>query len=204
MKRRILTLLLCLLGAGTLGGGAYLSWWMTPPPMPRSLEEGIALFSSPRYQRLSEPQRQRYVERLGELTEQVPREMRAEAFRKAFRDESLRPAARDALTSMLMDRGRQFVKGDQATRDRLVNEALIAGRLMRGMRRRGPRTRAPGADSAADSPGDPEARRARRQEQMERGKQWIQERIERGNPQQQAYFMEYVRAIRKRREQEKQ
>ncbi len=194
MKRWTWTIVSLVLGLAVLAGGVYLTQRWKPPPMPATVEEAIVLMTSPGYQRLTQPQKQRYVERLSELAQAMPAQQRAEVFRKAMRDESSRPAMREAMTSMMLEQARSFVAGDAATRQRLVDQALAAGAMMRRGGGGGPRPEGPGP-SNEDRParqGDPD-----RRAEM---KQWIQDRIERGNPQQQAYMFEYMRAVRQRRE----
>lgn len=88
-----------------LTAGGALAWYFTPPALPTTLEEAIAVANSPRYKRLSKDQKEPYLdvirERFGSLDREERRKMLGD-------DEAARNMARDAMRGMWMGRMKAF------------------------------------------------------------------------------------------------
>jgi hypothetical protein len=104
-RRRKITrvTVLALTAAVVLGGGAFTAWYLTPPALPTTIEEAVAVASSPRYKRLSDKQKQPYLDVVREQFGSLDREERRAMI---GRDEDTRDMARDAMRSMM----RQYMK----------------------------------------------------------------------------------------------
>ncbi len=182
IRRILLTMCLLVASVGVLGAGVYLVWLRTPPPMPATIDEAVALIDSPRFARLAESRRQPYVQRMTELMAGMG-SLEMSALRQRFReDASLHAAARELGMSFLAEQARRYVHASEPERQLILDRAM-AMPLSRGR-----------SSSAGESD------RGRPSRQWDRSRH--QSLIERGNPQDQAYIQEFWRAIRERRRQQ--
>jgi len=189
MKKKWITMSFALLlAAGVLAGGIYLTWLRTPPPMPANVDEAIKVLSSPQYSRLSEAERQPYIQRARELGEKLSGEERSAMWKRANEDPEFRKNARDVQNDVMLQRAREFAKADPAKRKQIINTMVMMEMAARaaGKMPPGPRGGGGGGDANAAQ------RRAER-------KKWMQDKIENGNPQSQAYMSEFFKALMDRR-----
>lgn len=194
-----------LLGLGVLSGGAY-AWWLgTPPPLPTTLDESITTLTSARYQRLTEEQKEPYLEQARRLTESLSPDERRSQWEKMRQNPEQQRAMREAQGDMMLLRAKEFAMADPIRRTQIVDQAIGMMEMGRGATTRPARE---GGDRAArannpDRPDRPEMseeeRAKQREKRMAEGKSRIQKRIEKGNPQRQAYMSEFFKAVRERR-----
>ncbi len=175
----------------------------------------MSLVKSARFQRLSEAEREPYVERMRELAETMTPEQREKGWEMMRADPELRKEVQKVQSQAMGLRFREFAKADPQRRLAILDEdiqkmeAMRAGGAMMG--RRGPggsgnpnggaarpsrpegENRPPQSNSAAPS-GQPSATNRR-----EERKKMFQDRIQTGDPQDQAYMGEYFKALMERR-----
>lgn len=181
MKRKIGIAMLTLVASGVLAGGIYLVWLRLPPKMPANVQEAMALMNSPQYRRLSEQERQPYLERMRQLGESLTAEERKALWEKGRNDPEFRKNAREAQSNVMLQRAREFAQADSVTRRNILDKIIA----MQEMAPRG------GGGNPGPRPGND----ANRQERQK----WFQDRIEHGNPQAQAYMSEFFKALIERR-----
>ena len=155
-----------------LVAGIATAWYLTPPPMPTTLEQSQALAQSIRFHRLSDEQKQPYLDRIREQFGSLDRDARRALLNE---DERLRTLMRSAWFQMFEQRVRQFGLADQEERRQMVEQ-------FSQMRRRS------GPDRRPQRNWDPAAMRNR-----------MSDRLANGNPQVTAYIGEMVRERRRQR-----
>lgn len=192
MKKWIFPSVLMVLAATVLAAGGYWVWLRTPPAMPQNMDQALALVQSPRFTRLSESRKDAYYEKIRELGEAMSPEDRRAMWDKVRDNDQLRDAAREVHTEAMMDRAKDFALADAATKTRILDQFIGMTEAMRQNMPRppqtgnGPRETRSDADRAAD---------------RQRRKEWMQNQITKGNPQKQAYMMEFMKAMSERRKQ---
>ncbi len=187
MKRNILVLVLVLVASGVLGAGIYVTRLVTPPPMPQTIDDALAVIKSPRFTRLPVDRKLSYAERFRQLVRDLDEQQRRQLWEQFRQDEALRQAQRDLMQQMMIERARQFAMAGEAQRQQILDQFI--GRMQAGRGRWGGR-------------GD----RERTPEEQQRRDQWrdrmmtsMQERAATGNPQHDAYVGEFFKAMRSRR-----
>jgi hypothetical protein len=188
-----------LLAAASLSGGGYYLWLTTPPPMPTTLPEAMELIQSPRYLRLPEQRRIAYLEQSRTLWEKLPSDEKRKMGSAFQKDPALREAVRTAMADQMLNQARQFAMGSETERRQLLDKVIGMQEFGRA---RWEKARAQRQAAAATQPADPQAqaqRNARRQQEREEGRKWMQNQIEHGDPQRQAYVSEFFKALRERR-----
>ena len=106
-----------------LATGGFLAWYLTAPPMPATLDEAIALANSPRYKRLSDEQKQPYLDVIREQFGSLDREQRRAMIGD---DEDARDMARDAMRAMMMQMMKNY--GAASYEERQAMAAQMPGR----------------------------------------------------------------------------
>ncbi|MCE9590594.1 MAG: hypothetical protein K8S99_08740 [Planctomycetes bacterium] len=202
-KRIIVGSLAVIIGLTVLCGGVYAWWLRTPPPMPTTIDESIALLKSPRFNRLTDDQKEPYVEQSMKLRESLSEEDRRSLMEKFRGDPELRRAAGEAGMNEMALRAREFALADPTKKVQILDQAIA---MMEMFRRGGPTTRpdggAGGGPGGGDRPPMSDADRAKwQQERQNQFQSRRQQRIEHGNPQKQAYMAEFMKALRARRQQ---
>lgn len=191
---------LALLGVASLYYGGYRWWLTTAPPMPQTIEQAVALHNDPRYQGLPPQRRAAYIARSRELYEQLDDDAKRQWRQQMREDPEARAAARDAMREQMLNRARDFTLADEAERNKILDQTInmmiaaeAAGRM---------RNRAGGNDRERPELTEEEQqqREQRRAERREQGRRQIQQMIEQGDPQRQAYVGEFFKALRERRE----
>jgi hypothetical protein len=179
LKRTILAGVLAIAAAAVLATGLYITWIRTPPPMPQSIEDAIALMDSPRYQRLNEQQRRPYTDQMFKLGQSLTPEQRA-ALRDRMKDNpAFTRNRREMGAEWMLNQARDFAKADDFKRRQVLNQIIAMQEAAAGRgERRGP----------------PREGQARAEHDA-----WMQEKIEHGDPQRQAYMSEFWKALRQRR-----
>lgn len=188
VKKKIGAVLLVLVAMIVLASGGYYAWLITPPPMPDTVEEAGALLVSARYQRLPESRRFDYMQRAAELFDKAPADQKKKMIQNARKDKNNRMAVQQAIEDRIHMEMRNYVKADDFDRRMIIDRAIGMQEMMNSRRSKTPRE---------DTP-ERQASRERRKAQFI---QKIQEKLEKGNPQHQAYFGEFVKAMMTRREQ---
>lgn len=197
-SRNILTACLAVTFGGTvLAAGTYLWWRATPPPIPTTLDESVETLASSRYLRLTEDQKQPYLEQMHRLSESLSMEQRREIWQKAGEDPEKQKAMREAGGDMMMLRAKEFATADEAKRIQILDQTIVMMEMGQRMRPGGS-----GADrgNRDDSQLSEEDRTKQREQRMAERRRSMQQRIERGNPQRQAYVSEFFKALQKRRD----
>jgi len=88
-----------------LAAGGLLAWYFTPPDLPTTMDEAIAVANSPRYKRLSDKQKQPYLDVIREQFGSLDRGQRRAMLGD---DQDARDMARDAMRAMMMKRMKAF------------------------------------------------------------------------------------------------
>lgn len=203
LKSRKVLMVLAVLAAVAIAGGGYYAWSITPPPMPKTADEAVALLKSDRFQRLSDKQKRQYRDRIAEVIGPLDPEKR----RELMRDRELRESGggRDMMRAMMLQRATAYAQADPAERQDMITQAREQfGAMMRG--RGGPRgegdgqgNRPPSGEGEERQPREEmtEAEReARRAERREQWKSHIEQWVNEGNPQESALIREYFHALR--------
>ena len=182
-------MLLLPLAVASVTLGIYFTWRATPPALPETMDDALALVRSSRYQRLPEYRRREYLSHIHGLMEGLDEEQR-QIMREAARDDPLlREALGQARRHEMMERTKDYARATPDEQLKIL-DAMI-DRMEAGRRGR-PEGQRRGADGRPPS-GDGGSRRQRAQER-------IKQRIEQGNPQHMALIGEFFRALRARRE----
>lgn len=189
IRRRIGAGLLVLLALVVLASGGYYAWLITPPPMPKTVEEAGAMLVSPRYLRLPEARRFDYMHRAAELFDKASPEQKKKMMQNARKDKNNREAVRKAFEDRINMEMRNYVLADDFDRRVIIDRAIGMQEMMNAARSKKP--------AGEDTP----ERKARHERRKAEFIQQIQEHLEKGNPQHQAYFGEFVKAMITRREQ---
>lgn len=214
MKLKFLVGILCTIAIATLIGGGYWWWLTTPPAMPETVDEAIDLVQSPRYKRLPETRRAAYMEHATQIFQEADDESK-KRIRDQVRDSpELQEAVRDAMVDRLLGMARDYAKADEFNRvtilDRVIAmQELGAQRMAQRQRERqqqggssanaGGNAPGSGAGSSSDSSETDEERRARREQRRDEFREFVEDQIETGNPQSQAYVAEFFKNLRERR-----
>lgn len=106
-----------------LAAGGYLAWYLTAPALPTTLDEAITLANSPRYKRLSDEQKQPYLDVIREQFGSLDREQRRAMIGD---DEDARDMARDAMRAMMMQMMKTY--GAASYEERQAMAARMPGR----------------------------------------------------------------------------
>jgi hypothetical protein len=191
MKRTFLVIVLCSVSIGSVAGGIYYWWLHTPPPMPKTIDDALAVVQSPRYKHLDESRRQAYLEKARAIFDALPPQDRLQVIDRVQADPTLERAVRQAREDWMVTQFRQYLAADKAKRQQILDQmiaAMEAGAQLQRLAHRG------GPD-----PGDANAQ-ARQQERMAAAKKHMQEWTETGNPQAQQYMMEFLGDLMRRRQ----
>ncbi len=200
-KKHWRLVVLVLLAIASLAGGAWMVYQRTPPPMPNSVDEAMQIYKSDRFKRLPESRQSAYYARGRELFEELDQTERRR-LREQYRDDpDARRVVRQAMMNFMFDRAKEFAAAEPDQRA-VILDGVIAmqesgfGRRPGGGGRGGPGGRRGRESSGEESDADREQRRERRRADA---RQRIQNMIETGNPQRQAYISEFFKALRERR-----
>ncbi|MEM1027203.1 MAG: hypothetical protein AAGJ38_03885 [Planctomycetota bacterium] len=180
-RRRWQTVLLASVSVLVLAGGAVFAWYLTPPAMPTTAEEAIAVAKSPRFARLSADEKRPYFDVFREQFGLNPE------LRQIWReDPELRDASREMWREMMNQRMNAFMLADFDEQQEMIAESPF-GRPRGG----GEGGRSEGNRDRGDGQGRPDAAAMRDR---------MSERISNGNPQTSAAMGEMIRARRAQRE----
>lgn len=193
MTRRNFAILLVLGATATaaVAVGGYWTWRQSPPPMPTTAQEALETLASPRFQRMPDYRQAEYTEQARRLVTEMPAADRQSLFDRVGADEATREALDRAWQNAVWQRGLEFARADTQQRIVLLDELINQQEARRLLRQQGG-----GAQRAPERPA-PDARQRRDERGRVRG--MIQERMEKGNPQQVALFGEFYRALAERR-----
>lgn len=171
-KRVLLATGLASLATVVLGGGLFLAWYLTPPAMPTTAEEAMAVAKSPRFARLSDEDKRPYYDVFREQFGLNPE------LRRVWReDPDLRDASRDMFREMMNQRLDAFILADSLEEQQAAFGENPWGRRPRG-EGRGDRPR-PDASAMRDR---------------------VSDRLANGNPQHGAAMGEMIRQRRDARD----
>lgn len=99
----------CVVGAVLmLGGGAWAMVASSPPRLPRTAQEAVAVMASGKFKGMSEQRKAQYTEEAGRLF----RGMTEEDRRSLFRDEKTREAMRAMMEERMTDAAKKFARGE--------------------------------------------------------------------------------------------
>jgi len=187
-KRWWFVTLLGVCGIVSLTGGGYYTWLRTAPPLPSTAEQALETLQSDRFKRLPESRRQAYYDRSAELWKSLDSDAQRD-LRAAMQDNTAaREAVRDMMANMMLENARKFATATEEQRQGQL-DAVIAMQELAAKRWQQ-------REEKPVETGDAE----RRQKRMENGKQRIQQWIETGNPQRQAWMGEFLKALHARRQ----
>lgn len=181
-RKRIVMSVVMAGSIAVLAGGAYFAWLLTPPALPTTSEEAIAVAKSPRFQRLSKEAKQPYYDVIREQFG-MDRELR-QVWRE---DEELRDAARDMFRQQMEAFSKAWMLAGPEQRAAMTAEMPWGGRG--GGEGRPPR--GDNADGGGDRPRDGGEMRNR-----------MSDRIANGSAQGAAAMGEMIQARRQQREQQ--
>lgn len=190
---------LALLGVASLAAGSWFILQRTPPPMPKSPQEAMETFKTERFKRLPESRKQAYYEHSRELYEKLEPEQRREMGKQYRDDPEARQVMREAMMNFMLDRARDFATADAQARKDII-DGIIAMQQMQGLRRGGGDRERPRRQRQESREGETDAQREKRREDRRASRrEFVQDRIEQGNPQRQAYVGEFFKALAQRR-----
>lgn len=202
-RKVVLVSLLALSASGVLAGGWYYTWLMKPPPMPKDIDEAMAVLKSPRYQRLPDSRREPYLEKTREIFEAMSADQRAQVRKTIDNDPESRKAVQQAMEDRMYQMARNYVNAEPDKRKQMVNQFVammeLGQRFGRGF---GSATRPAATPPDTKDEPTPEQQaeeKARREQRRNEFMKRMQEQVEKGNPQKQQYVTEFFKAIRDRR-----
>ncbi len=181
IKRNLLVGGLAVVALLVLAGGIYYAWLITPPDLPTSAAEGMAVMGSARFKRMPEYRQEEYATRMRELVRELPTDQRQQFFEQMHDDEAARQSMREMMRRMMEKRMQQFSEADEAERRRMLDQIID---------RQESRSGREGANRSGRGGRDPA-----------RMREHIQNHIETGNPQHAGLMMEFRKALRDRRAQ---
>lgn len=189
IKKKIGVGVLVVVAVAVLGAGGYYVWLTTPPPMPTTMEEAADLLSSDRYHRLPDSRRYDYMQRATQLFENATDEQKkqlAKQLRKSPKDHGLISKVVEDRINMEV---RHYILADDFERRVIIDRAI--GLQMLAEARQAARP------AKAITP----ERQARIENRKTAFATMVEDRLEKGNPQQQSYVGEFVKAMMDRRKQ---
>ncbi len=194
-RKIVLVTVLVVAAVATLAVGGYYTWLISPPPLPQTPDDVLAVIGSARYERLPDYRKQQYLTEAERLMRDMPDEQRQQWMQKVRGDEGARDAMRQVWRQMMTQRAIEFARADPARRAEILDEDMARMEQMR-QRRNQMRGENNGGDqnTGGGRGGRPGPNRADFRDHIE-------ERFQHGNPQINALIGEYHRARRQRREQ---
>lgn len=184
------------IAVASLSGAGYWWWLHTPPPLPTNVDDAIATFHSPRYQRLPESRREAYVERARELWAKLSEEERVALRERVEKDPELKAAAQKAMQESMNSGARKYAMASPEDRMKEIDKVIAVQEMMRLGGQVAQQARRFGVSRASTQPAEGATRREQRMNEFRKS---MQQAVERGNPQRQAYMMEFMKDLRKRR-----
>jgi len=193
INRNVFTAVLCVLAGLILIAGIYFTWLITPPAMASTPEDALATLNSPRFEWLPRERQSDYIQHAGRLLSDLSDEDRRAMFRKMRTDESMRQAMRTVRRDSMIQRYRELANASQAERNAELDRMIAQMKQFAAQRGSGEGRPRPQRqrESGDEHRGD---RRGRMQ-------QFVQNRVQQGNPQGGAMRLEMGQAIRQRAEQ---
>lgn len=187
LKKKIGVGVLVLVAIAVLSAGGYYVWLTTPPPMPVTVGEAGKLLVSERYLRLPESRRYDYMQRAMQLYEKA-----SAAEKKELQDQFRKVKKNNGLISQVVEDRinaeiRNYIMADEFERRIIIDRAIGLQMIAEARRAKRPAT-----------PQTPE-RKARIEQRKDAFVQMVEKRLETGNPQQQSYVGEFVKAMMARR-----
>ena len=169
-RRWVVTAACVVVGGAVLAGGSYLAWLRTPPPMPTTVAQAVALVDSPRFTRLPESRRADYLVQVQRLMRDLPEDQRRDAWRQ------LGPVGQEVWIA----RAKAFAEASPADRTAMLDAFIAMSEQWRSRRQ------------AQEQKGQRDDRRGEMRQRME-------EFMQHGDAQGQAYMQEFFKALRQRR-----
>jgi hypothetical protein len=197
---------LILAGAGTLSGGVYYTWLITPPGLPKTAQEAMKTIGTTRYERMPDYRKQAYMEQAQKLFHEMPEDQRRALWQDGERNPAVRDAMREMHENAMTKRMEDFAKAAPAERIKLLDQFI--DQMEKGGMGRGPWGGRPGGpgggpgNGAADRRGGPGGPGG---PGHQHGPGHMRDRIkhmaQEGNPQRAALRGEFFQAIQERRKQ---
>jgi hypothetical protein len=168
------------------------------PTMPKSIEDTIAVLNSPQFEHLPDARKEAYFDRAQELMDKASPQQKKALDEKIKRDPDAQAAAREAFYRFIEGKAIGYVHSNETERLRELDQVLLLEKMTLALRQREPTTQS----ATQPEGGDSSARRPGWGKDRQQGDQrWLQDKIERGNPQKQAYIVEFIKDLRMRRTQ---
>jgi len=174
-----------------LAGGLMLMRAGTPPKLPQTVDQAVAVINSSRYRNLDGDRKRQYAEAASELMRDLPEDQRHEL----FRDEDARRAMRTAFMERMDDMARRLARGESL--QELMGDMPFGPRGRRPGGGPGGRARGPDANRDGDREGGPDGGGPNRAERFA-GR--IGGMVQSGNAQRNALRMEMMQRMRAERE----
>jgi hypothetical protein len=199
-NKKLWVAVLVLVGAGTLSGGVYYTWLITPPGPPKTAQEAMKTIGSARFDRMPDYRKQEYMEQAGKLFREMPDDQR----RKLWHDGEGNPQVHKAMETMrenFMDqRLNEFAKATPEDRIKMLDQMIDMQEKMRKMGR-GPWGGPPGGGQGAGAGqgGDHHRGGGPGHHDPGRMRERIKRMAEQGNPQRAGLRMEFFKAMQERR-----
>lgn len=187
IKKKIGVSMLLLVAVGVLSGGAYYVWLTTPPPMPATMQEAADLLSSTRYQRLPDSRRYDYMQRATQLFENATPEQKKELANQLRKNAKENGLISKVVEDRINMEVRNYIRADDFER-RIIIDRTIGLQMLAEARR----AKRPAKEMTPE-------RQARVEKRKSAFAAMVEDRLEKGNPQQQSYVGEFVKAVMARR-----
>ncbi|MEM6333601.1 MAG: hypothetical protein AAF823_09720 [Planctomycetota bacterium] len=193
MRKRLRAGGLGVLGASVLAGGVYVWWVNTPPGLPGTLDEAVAVYASSRYANLPESRKPDYALRTQALLADATDEERRAFFKAVASNDDVREAAWDTRRAAMLERAKAYALADEAAREAMLDEVAAEFAQMRDA------MRAAWAERRAQMEAMSEEERAA--SRAERAAEWaarMEEMAASGNPQEGRLIRSMMRDARGR------
>jgi len=207
-NKKLLIVVLILVGAGTLSGGIYYTWLITPPGPPKTAQEAMKTIGSARFERLPDYRKQEYMEQARKLFDAMPEDQRRQLWQNGQQNEAFRNEMRAMRENAMDQRMTDFASATPEERTKILDQ-MIDMQEKGGWGRPGggpPRGQGQGGQPTANAPqgqgpqgghrGGPGGRH-----DPGRMRNRIKRMAERGNPQRAGLRTEFFKALNERRAQ---
>ncbi len=212
-NKKFLVAALSLVGVGTLSGGVYYTWLITPPGLPKTAQEAMKTIGSARYERMPDYRKQEYLEQAQKLFHEMPEDQRRALWQGGRDNQAVHQAMREMHENAMDKRMTEFAKATPEQRTKMLDE--IIDQMEKGGPGRGFWGGRPGGPGGGPGPGNqpgPGAAGGNNPRPDRHGgpghrhdpgqmRNRVKHMAQEGNPQRAALRTEFFRAIQERRQQ---
>ncbi|MEO0588738.1 MAG: hypothetical protein AAF078_13995 [Planctomycetota bacterium] len=130
-RKRLFAGGLGVLGASVLAGGVYVWWLNTPPGLPSTLDEAVAVYASARYENLPQSRKPDYARRTQALLSDATDEQRQAFFKAVSSNEDVRDAAWDTRRAAMLERAKEYALASKAEQEAMLDQMAAEMMAMR-------------------------------------------------------------------------